>query len=94
MVPLEDGSQFVRGTVEDAECRALGAEAVATAFRRPLRVEFRFAERARGEVPPRAAVPDAGPAPEVTSGAPAAEPAVVQAALELVGGRVVPNGAV
>lgn len=94
VVTLEDGSQFVRGTVEDPECRALVTEAVATAFRRPVRVEFRFTERARGEAPPRAAVPDAGPASEMASGAPAAEPAVVRAALELFGGRVVPNGAV
>jgi len=93
IVTLEDGSQFVRGTVEDRECRALVAEAVAAAFRRPVRVEFRFAERAHTEAPAQAAVrPDEGPAVGPEAAGRRDEPAVIRAALDLFGGRVVSNG--
>jgi DNA polymerase-3 subunit gamma/tau len=90
VVTLQDGSRFVRSTVEDRECRALVAEAAEAAFRRPIRVEFRFADRPGAQAPAPAPAPEPMVAEAAFPGA-VDDQGAVKAALDLFGGRVVSN---
>ncbi len=83
-----DGNTFSRMTLEDPENRRLVGGAVEGAFGRRLAVEYRFLS-----APPRAASPGRPPEPEGAHRAPPADPAshpLVQEALRLFGGRLLP----
>ena len=83
-----DGNTFSRMTLEDPENRQLVSGAVEGAFGRRLAVEYRFLSAS-----PRVSAPGRLTEPEGAHRAPPADPAshpLVQEALRLFGGRLLP----